>query len=183
MKRREVLKKIGGVVLSGVLMLSMAALMFVTDGGGKIMTVLANSSSSSSSNSSSNSSSSARPNSGSSSGTTTKDPVETTVEQKIAASIDKDIAKAVAQAASTGQEKGSVKIDGAKLGIHTLSRDTIKQLTNSKVDAVFSFKYKGYNYVITIPAGATPISDDIPWIGPMYLMSLYGSTATVTPVE
>lgn len=211
-KRVKLLKKIGGMVLSVALLVSMGVLVFITEDNSKITALAGDESSESkpdeskpdeskpgeskpdeskpdeskpeeSKPSSSSGASSSSGSSGSASVATTKDPVQKTVEQKVSENISKDIAKAVSQAKAAGSEKAIVKIDGKQSGIHTLSRDTIKELSNANVDAEFAFDYNGYHYVITIPAGATPISDDIPWCGPMYLMSLYGNTAVVTPIE
>lgn len=159
MKRTKIFKQIGGVVLAAAIMLGMGGVLLIAEDNSKLTVIAA--------------------------GETDNNPGDTTtttIIQKITESIDLDIDRAAAQAASAGQGKGTVRIDGIGLGIHTLPRDTIKKLNRANVDAVFSFYYNGYKYVITIPAGATPVSDDIPWIGPMYLMSLYGNTAVVTPM-
>ena len=173
MKKADILKKIGGIALSAAVMVTLGALVFVTDDSK--LTAIADGSNTGNSGSS-----------GGSSEATTNESNESkeskTVEQKMTEKIDVAVDKAVQEAAAAGKETGSVRIDGRELGISTLSRDTIKLLSDSKVDAVFSFDYKGYHYVLTIPAGATPLDDDIPWYGPMYLMSLYGQTATVTPI-
>ena len=91
--------------------------------------------------------------------------------------MDQEIFDALSEGSST------VKIDGVQYGVNSLSRDMIKQLSNSGLNAEFSFNYDGSHYVITIPAGETPISDDVLWYGPKYLISLYGNTASVAPIE
>lgn len=105
-----------------------------------------------------------------------QDTVKTVVE-KISERMDRDICMAQAD----GMEVAV--IDGSQYGINSLSRDIIKRLSDVDMDARFSFDYDGNHYVITIPAGETPVSDDVLWYGPKYLISLYGDTASVTPLE
>lgn len=106
-----------------------------------------------------------------------------TSEQKVSDRIDREISKAISQSISEGGAHGCAKIDGRAHGIHTLSCDTMKKLNDANIDAEFSFDYEGNHYVITIPAGQAPVSEDVPWCGPMYLMSLFADSAVVTPIE
>ncbi len=102
----------------------------------------------------------------------------------IEGSIRTDISIAVSKAAKQpGAASPVINIDGRRLQINTLSREIIRALNKAGVGAVFSFDYMGQHYVITIPAGKTLIKDDVPWLGPKYLMSLYGDTAVVTPIK
>lgn len=156
MKRVGILKKIGGIVLSAAVTVSVGALVFVMADNNKI-TAFAEEAEA-------------------------KETVEKKAEQKINAKLDVAIDKAAQEAAAAGKETGSIRIDGREMGINTLSRDLIVLLSDSKVDAEFLFNYEGYCYTLYIPAGATPIDEDIPWYGPMYLLSLYWQTATVTPI-
>lgn len=72
--------------------------------------------------------------------------------------------------------------DGRYYGINTLSRDLMGEINRRGVSMVFKYTYSGYNYEITIPAGQAPVNPDVPWCGPMYLYVLFADTAVVTPI-
>lgn len=178
MKRTKMLKKIGTVVLSAALMVSMGALVFMTGDSG----IVASAAGSTTSGTYGTSGGTwITPTQWVSTGTTgsseNKKDTQKSAEQRISGRMDQEIFNALSEGSST------VKIDGSQYGINSLSRDMIKQLSDSGLDAEFTFDYDGSHYVITIPAGETPISDDVPWFGPKYLIGLYGDTAAVTPIE
>ncbi len=62
-------------------------------------------------------------------------------------------------------------------GVTALSNGVMKELLKKgNVTLVMEYTYEGVNYVVTIPAGAAE-NNDIPWYGPLYLSSHYGSGA------
>jgi len=167
MRRTEMLKKIGTAALSAALMLSLGVFAFVAGDEGMVASAA-----------------------GTSGGTwitptqwvstesaNTKNDTHKTAEERVNGKIEGEIFKSVSEGSST------VKIDGTLYGINSLSRDMIKELSDYELDAEFTFNYDGSHYVVTIPAGTAPVSEEVSWYGPKYLMSLYGDTASVTPIE
>ncbi len=169
MKRTKMLKKIGTVFFSAALLFSMGVMVFLTGDSGMVASA-AGSYGTSGSHGSSGSY-------GSCGTSEAKKDTQKSVEQRISGRMDQEIFNALSEGSST------VKIDGTQYGVNSLSRDMIKQLSDSGLNAEFSFDYDGSHYVITIPAGETPISDDVLWYGPKYLISLYGNTAAAAPIE
>ena len=80
------------------------------------------------------------------------------------------------------QEGGTIVIEKEQ-GIHTLSNSMMKALLErGDVSLVLECTYKGVAYKIVIPAGKA-VDNDIPWYGPLYLVSVYGNSISSNTVE
>ena len=69
---------------------------------------------------------------------------------------------------------GRVVIERSE-GINALANDMMKALLErGDVELVLECSYEGEDYTIVIPAGKA-VNNDIPWYGPLYLVSVYGN--------
>ena len=76
----------------------------------------------------------------------------------------------------TEAEEGGTVVIARKQGIHTLSNSMMKALLErGDVSLVLECTYKNKDYKIVIPAGKA-VDNDIPWYGPLYLISVYGNS-------
>ena len=92
-----------------------------------------------------------------------------TVSANYEAKFEKEIALA--------KEGGTVTITRDQ-GINTLSNDLMKTLLErGDVTLVLECSYAGVDYTIVIPAGKA-VDNDIPWYGPLYLLSIYGDSTS-----
>ncbi len=83
----------------------------------------------------------------------------------------------------TEAEEGGTIVISRKQGIHTLSNSMMKALLErSDVSLVLECTYKGVDYKIVIPAGKA-VDNNIPWYGPLYLVSIYGNSMSSDIVD
>ena len=76
----------------------------------------------------------------------------------------------------TEAEEGGTVVIARKQGIHTLSNSMMKALLErGDVSLVLECTYKDVDYKVVIPAGKA-VDNDIPWYGPLYLVSIYGNS-------
>lgn len=74
-------------------------------------------------------------------------------------------------------ENGTLVIDRDQ-GINALSNSMMKALLErGDVRLVLECSHEGNDYTIVIPAGKA-VNNDIPWYGPLYLLSVYGNSAS-----
>lgn len=179
MRKTNIWRRFGAVLLAGVL----AAGMSVTGFSRDVKMVHA------SDNSPNNVSGG---NGGSCSTETSKDPgaaaverLTATVELQVASAVEAALAQAVEAGITPEEAKANtvVKLNGKYLGTNMFSVNTMQKFQDAGIDIAFSYDYDGNHYEILMPAGEIPIVDDVPWYGPLYLAELFRDYLVITPIE
>ncbi len=106
------------------------------------------------------------------------------VENEVAKAVDVAINNAVAAGGTAEAAKAAtvVHLDGRTLGTNMFSINTMRSFQNADVNIEFSYDYNGYHYVVMMPAGQIPLADDVPWYGPLYLAHIFRDYLTITPI-
>lgn len=181
MKKMQLWKKMGAMLLSGILVAGVSVCFF-GEATGTMLEVHAGNGSSSGPTSDPT-----YPSCGGdvsySSGPSPVQQLTANVENAVTQRIEKVVAAAVEAGVSPEEAVAQtvVHLDGRSLGTNMFSVETMNVFKKANVDIEFSYDYNGYHYVILIPAGEIPIDEDIPWYGPLYLEKLFG--AVKTPIE
>lgn len=179
MRKKNIWKRLGAVLLTGVLLASMS------------MTVLAEGQDGDEP-SEEPANPAVTPTPCSTSTGTSKDPgtaaverLTATVELQVAAAVDAAIEQAVEAGITPEEAKADtvVKLNGKYLGTNMFSVNTMQKFQDAGVDIAFSYDYDGNHYEILMPAGEIPVVDDVPWYGPLYLAELFKDHLVITPIE
>ncbi len=177
MKNSNLWRRLGAVVLSGVLLASMAMSVFAegsTSGGSSVSPGDV-------------SPGGYYPPCGGGAvdpGSSGTEKLSNAIENEVAKAVDVAINNAVAAGGTAEAAKAAtvVHLDGRTLGTNMFSINTMRSFQNADVNIEFSYDYNGYHYVVMMPAGQIPLADDVPWYGPLYLAHIFRDYLTITPI-